>query len=363
MDSTFLRACRRCLRPALIAVFTLGTVITGRAQGAYENGIMLADAPVFITPDPTRVPLATLPAGTAVKVTTKEGAWYQVVFHDERWGDRTGYTLAVNVRIAASTPLTADAPGAAPARRAPQPPATPRPPAAAVASAARNGPPPYRGIVSVNGLRQETSTAFTGTTSFVQNAETGHVTTSYGADHPLVVDVAATGQVWHALGITLAATWSAEKSDGAISASIPHPFVFNAPRTVSGTATGLKRREIAVHLDPSVLLSMGSAVQLVLFGGPSYFRMKQGLVTGVTSTDVYPYDTATFVAATTAESTRSRLGYNAGVDVTFGVSKYVGVGVIARYSRATLTFPSESDEDVEVRAGGLQFGGGLRFRF
>jgi hypothetical protein len=215
----------------------------------------------------------------------------------------------------------------------------------------------------MNGTRQGTSTAFTGTTTFSQNAETGSVITNYDGPHPLAVDVAGTGRVWRDLAVMLAVTSSFQKGDGAVSAGIPHPFVFNTPRNVSGVAAGLKRQEIAVHLDPSVLVSIGRATQLAIFGGPSYFRVKQGLVAGVTSTDVYPYDTATFVSATTVETSQSHLGFNAGFDVAVGMSKHVGVGAIARYSRATLTLQAGDGGDVEVRAGGMQIGGGLRFRF
>jgi hypothetical protein len=78
---------------------------------------------------------------------------------------------------------------------------------------------------------------------------------------------------------------------------------------------------------------------------------------------VYPYDTATFVSGTTTEQSKTQLGFNAGVDVTFGLSKHVGVGGIVRYSRASLEFPMASGPEVAARAGGLQVGGGLRVGF
>jgi hypothetical protein len=346
---------RRRLPAALLVVVVLSTANDSHAQDVNGTGTLVAAAPVFLLPDATRVPLATLPAGTTLKVVSKEGAWYRVVFYDQQWGDRNGFVLAVHVRVDTTAPPTAASREAGAPARAPQQPIVPRPSNAAAV--------PRRGLLSVNGTYQGTSTAFSGTTTFVQNAETGSVTTNYDGAHPLVVDVAGTGRVWRDLAITLAVTSSSHKRDGAVSAGIPHPFVFNAPRTVSGAAPGLERQEIAVHVDPSLLISVGRAAQLVIFGGPSYFRLKQGLVTGVTSTDIYPYDTATFVGATTVEASQSHLGFNAGVDVTVGMAKHVGVGAIARYSRATLTLQAGDGGNVEVRAGGMQVGGGLRFRF
>src|SRR5580765_4566236 len=96
------------------------------------TGTLLADAPMFLFPDNKRTPLATLPAGTVVRVSGKEGDWYQVVYHDAFLGDRTGYIEAANIRFDAVAsppgpiPDTRGAPGAAvPQRTAPTPPARP----------------------------------------------------------------------------------------------------------------------------------------------------------------------------------------------------------------------------------------------
>jgi hypothetical protein len=91
--------------------------------------------------------------------------------------------------------------------------------------------------------------------------------------------------------------------------------------------------------------------------------MTQALVTDVTVDDAYPYDEATFTGATSTEATQSTWGFNAGFDITQLFSRHVGIGVIGRYSRASFTFPIVATDDVEIRAGGFQVGGGLRLRF
>lgn len=352
------------LRAAIVASVIAAAAVGARAQEFIGTGTVTAATPVFLLPDTSRVPLATLPVGATVKVAAKENAWYRVVFHDDQWGDRTGYIPAVNLRVDETTPPPRPPTGGMPGTAAP---GTTRP--VAVPQSATPLTPgdvshrPARGFVSLNGAYQGTSTGFSGTTTFVENVETGNVSTTYGGKHPPVVDISGTGRIWHALALSVAATWSQEKGDGSVSAKVPHPFQFNTPRTVEGVAGGLTRREIAVHLDPAVLLPIGDRVQLAVFGGPSYFRVRQGLVTAVTVTEAYPYDTATFASATSVDATKSRVGYNGGVDLAIDVSRTVGVGVLARYSRATLEFDAPDNGTVESRAGGLQVGGGLRFRF
>jgi len=305
-----------------------------------------------------------------VRVTGREGAWEPGIYHDAFLGDRNSYIEGGNIPVDAVTvppppgPDTRGAPGAAvpqrapgagvPQRAAPRPPARP---ARRLSSWSQNG------YLSVNATYQTTSNAFTAATTFTQNVETGTLTTTYDLAERPVLDVGVMGRAWHNLAVGAAVTWLSQSTDAHVSAAIPHPFVFNAPRTVTGTVADVPRQELAIHIDAAWVVSAGRKTQIAIFGGPSVFQVTQGLVTDVTVSSVYPYDTATFVSGTTVEQSKTRLGFNAGVDVTFGLSKHVGVGGIVRYSRASLQFPVASGPEVTVRAGGLQVGGGLRVGF
>ena len=176
-------------------------------------------------------------------------------------------------------------------------------------------------------------------------------------------DAAGAGRVWPNWAVGAAVTWLSNDREGTVSASIPHPFLFNAQRSVTGEVSGVPREAVALHLNASWVVPAGRKAQVAIFGGPSYFHVRQGLVTDVSTSSVYPYDTATFVAATTVNTSESRLGFNAGLDITARVWKYVGVGALVRYSRASLEFPANSGQEVTVRAGGLQVGGGIRLAF
>ena len=106
----------------------------------------------------------------------------------------------------------------------------------------------------------------------------------------------------------------------------------------------------------------GRRAQIAIFGGPSFFQVEQDLVTDVSASSAYPYDTATFVGATTAEVSQSQVGFNAGVDVNM-VFEARRRGCDCSLQPRVTAIPGGLGQEVTIRAGGLQIGGGVRFRF
>src|SRR5262249_10972203 len=142
-------------------------------------------------------------------------------------------------------------------------------------------------------------------------------------------------------------------------AQVPHPFYFNRPRPVSGDATGLTRSETAINVEALVMLPIRPRWQAALFGGPTWFMVDQDLVTAVTVSDTYPFDTATFGRAAAVRQSHSAAGFNLGGDLSFLLRPHVGLGFDVRYSRATVKLT----DTATLVAGGPHIGGGIRFRF
>ena len=348
------------LRTYLVVVALLfGAASTARAQPQSGNGVLINNAAMYLTPDPTRTPLATLPAGTPVRVLAKEGDWYRVVFRDRYLGDRTGYVLAANVRIEPAAPPSAAPRPAVPGQVAPAP--APREPVIIAATPMKVQRD--RGYLWLSGTHQLKSTAFTAATTFAQNGGTGTITTIYDGVHPSAVDFAIGGRVWRELSIGIAATWAAQLTDAAVSALVPSPVQPGNLRSVSGTATSIRHEEVGIHFDASWAAPAHGRYQAVIFAGPTLFRVKQGLVTGVTVNETPPFTTATFANAATVQTTRVRLGGNAGVEASVRLWKELGVGAMVRYSRATVPFSPAAGTDVSLKVGGTQVGAGLHFRF
>jgi hypothetical protein len=216
-----------------------------------------------------------------------------------------------------------------------------------------------RGYVNVNGWYQPASPAFSDVVQPIDFAEASVVTTSYKTNGIPGFDAGGGVRVWRNLAVGIDVSRFSKSTGGAVSAQVPHPFFFNRARTVSGDASGLTRDETAAHVQALWMVPLRDRWQLAIAGGPSWFAVGQDLVSDVTVTQTYPYDTATFATATIVHRSHSQIGFNAGADVSYLLRPHVGLGIGATFSHASVPL----DNAVSVDAGGAHVGGGIRFRF
>src|SRR5262249_30762160 len=148
-----------------------------------------------------------------------------------------------------------------------------------------------------------------------------------------------------------------------VTGSIPHPFFFNTPRSLTGTAASLQRSELATDIQAAYVIGT-KRYDVVISGGPTILRVKQDLVSAVAYVATDPYDSVAFTSATTVNAERTTIGFNVGADFGYKLSPIIGVGGLVRFSRATPSFSLiGSTSEVSVDAGGLQIGGGVRLYF
>jgi hypothetical protein len=230
--------------------------------------------------------------------------------------------------------------------------------ASAHAAAAQTPPWKDRGYIHISGALQPSAT-FSSTVKPVDFGEAAVVDTNYEPGSIPGFDAGGGVRVWRNLAVGVDVSWSSKTTAGAVSAQIPHPFFFNRPRAVSGDASGLGRDETALHLQALWMIPMRRRWQLALAGGPSWFTVGQDVVSDVTFTQAYPYDTAAFASAITVHRSGSRIGFNAGADATYSPRPHMGVGAGLMFSRASVPL----DDTLTVDAGGARLSGGLRFRF
>ena len=216
--------------------------------------------------------------------------------------------------------------------------------------------------VSVNAGAQWSSDSFTGSTTKLVYAENAVVNTTYDIGRGLLFDGGVLVRIAGGFHAGVAVSSFAKGHDEAVAAAIPHPFFFNKPRPLDGVAANLERREVATHLQAAYIISPGR-LDIALSAGPSWFHVEQDLVTGVTYTEAYPFDTATFAAASSARVSATRVGFNAGIDAGLRLSRHVGVGGLVRLSRATVELPLPGAAGIKSDAGGVQAAGGVRFYF
>ncbi len=231
----------------------------------------------------------------------------------------------------------------------------------------RNAPPSRPSVInekvffSAGLLFQVNSNDFDDSSTFRRNAENGRLDTAYDVGGGLAFDVSGSYLVWKQLAVGVGLTLFSASTTTTINAQVPHPFFFNQPRTVTGEVDG-DRSETAVHIQARWLIPVSPKMLVTVFGGPSFFSVEQDIVSDLEFSESYPFDTATFTRAIAASQSESAVGVNIGGDVAYYFTPNVGVGGTVQYSGATvqMTVPSGT---ADVKAGGLQVGGGLRLRF
>ncbi|MDA1095372.1 MAG: hypothetical protein O3A25_19235 [Acidobacteria bacterium] len=220
-----------------------------------------------------------------------------------------------------------------------------------------------RGFVSVNGGYQVSATEFRDGLTFRENAEDGRLDTVYTVGAGPSFDVAGGVLVWRQLGVGVAVSRFSRNSPAAISRSSPHPFFFASPRGLEAEGSSLTREELAVHVQARGVFQATDRLQLMVFGGPSFFGVTQHIIDGVEYIDVYPYDDISLGSVSQRAVQASKVGFNVGADVAFFFARQIGVGGSIQFGRGTVDLPALGGETQSVEAGGVQAGGGLRLRF
>jgi hypothetical protein len=232
---------------------------------------------------------------------------------------------------------------------------------AASASAQTPAPGSWAAIVSVNFGTQLGMTTLEQASELAKYVEPATLAANAPAPPGPLLDGGVTVRVWRNLGVTAAVSLVGTDGPAEIVAEIPHPFYFDRPRTVEGEVA-LWRQEAAVHAGAAWLFER-PALDILVFGGASFFQVMQDLVGDVTFDEQYPYDMATFADAETERVEGSATGFNLGADLTWKLSPRWGVGGLVRYSRAELPLDIDGVKAGTLTAGGVAVAGGLRVRF
>jgi len=221
---------------------------------------------------------------------------------------------------------------------------------------------PGRIRIVVDGGAQMPPTSFGQSFTLTKNAESAPVTTTLKPATGSFFDAGVRVRLVGPIGVGVVGFSASSTANGSLDARIPHPFFFNQLRPISGTLSGVERTETGAHMELDYTIAV-SKFDITLFGGPSYISLQQALVTDVTYTEAYPFDTATFASALSTKAKKSGTGFNGGADVTWRLGKSFGLAGLVRYTGGTLSLEAAADNTADVKAGGVQVGGGLRIIF
>ena len=237
------------------------------------------------------------------------------------------------------------------------------PPAAP--EAARPPAPParqYRFSIALNGLRGNDTLQFADTNQFELFKEQAQIESVYSDPRPQGYELGIQYRVAGPLAVGATVQRFENDRSASYSASLPHPFFFDRFRELSGAQSGLSHEQMAVHLDAVVTKTWGP-LTLEGFGGPSWFLTRTEVLVDVLYEEVFPYNEVVFQGVEGRVVENQPFGYNVGVSATFRVASIFGVDFGVRYSEARSKLFVEEGREIDLDAGGLTFGAGLRFLF
>lgn len=213
-----------------------------------------------------------------------------------------------------------------------------------------------KGFANINIGGQSGSHDVATTTTFVVYDEDAHINTTQKTGGGFLFDMSGGYKVWSNLVVAVGYTFMSDSTDGAVTATIPDPRVFDSPRTVTTTANDLKHTENALNFMGVWMVPVTDKVDVGISFGPTVFFVKQELPDTLTFTEPVP----TITGLTTKDISKTTGGVNLGVDVTYLLTKKMGVGGILRYTWGSVNLEGATDS---LTVGGFQIGVGARYRF
>lgn len=182
-----------------------------------------------------------------------------------------------------------------------------------------------------------------------------------------MLDFGASLRLWRRLvaGASYSRVFGSDRA--VVTGFVPHPILFNSARIIQPQSFSLTHVEQAVHLRIGWTLPIRQleGVDVTVFGGPSFFNVTQGAVTAeaVGEAGGPPFSSVVVDQTKTSEHRKNGVGVHGGVDITYMVTSHIGVGVLARFTGGSVALPSAGVATIPINTGGIQTGGGIRFRF
>jgi hypothetical protein len=221
--------------------------------------------------------------------------------------------------------------------------------------------------VNVTNLPKSSAELSTSTSSTIYGETAQFSTTqTISAEGGVVADVSGGVRLFHNFGVGAAYTQGTKSVGSAnVSARVPHPMVYDQPRTATATVGDLNHKETMFHAFALFMIPFSEKFDIAVFGGPSFFKLEQDTVASPQFQEVgSPYTSIRLTTGTKTTSTQSKTVFGGGADVTYRFMKNLGVGGFVRYAKATFEVAAvEGGTKVSIPMGGFQAGGGVRIRF
>jgi len=220
--------------------------------------------------------------------------------------------------------------------------------------------------IFANGLTQQSGAReFADQWSYRAYGGDAKVSVSHVVAAAPIADVGGSLRLWR--GLMAGGGYSASKTLDAtvVTGSVPHPINPNSPRVIDARSLQSLHRLQVGHVFGAWRFPVLDKLDVAAFGGASFFNLAQGVVTNVTAMEAGgpPFSAVKVEQLQSGQHRRNAVGGHLGVDVTYMATRFVGVGLLLRYTDGIVVLPAAKTGTLSVAVGGLEVGGGVRIRF
>jgi hypothetical protein len=225
------------------------------------------------------------------------------------------------------------------------------------------GPPPAKYFLHAGAVLPTGGQTLSDAATFPLYDETARFDTLYDIGRSGGFEIGGGAYVWNNVAVGLTISRVRSSGDARVSASLPHPVQFGAPRSAQLTSTS-DHNARTVHLQALWTIPIRERFDVTVGAGPSFHSVRQELVTEFFFAEgPEPFRSVTPTGTTQVNRTESAVGFTLGVDGTYMLTPRLGAGLTLRYSGGSVDLPGAGAETVSVDAGGFQAALGVRLRF
>jgi len=223
--------------------------------------------------------------------------------------------------------------------------------------------PATKGFAAVHIGGQAGTSDLVDTFTFTVYDEVASVSTDqeYGGD--FLFNVEGGYQILDRLSVGLAITRTSGEISAPLTASIPHPRIFDAPRTATLDVADANHSETGFHFFASYLFPVTPMIDVRVFAGPSVYNVSHDLVSAIEFEEAEPFTSVTLTGTTLDERSETVAAFHVGAGATYHLTDRFGIDGFFRYARRTVDVAAVQSGEVEIKVGGAQLGVGVRVGF
>jgi hypothetical protein len=209
-------------------------------------------------------------------------------------------------------------------------------------------------FVSVSGGGAFQSRTFATSATFSLFGDTGTVTANQKVGSGFVFDASGGYRIWRRLSVAVGVSVFRGSGEAEAVAAVPNPLFFGKP-TIKAFSTSdfgtLSQTDTALNIQAVWIKPLNDKLDLWLFAGPSIIHVSQEVASAT--------ETQAATATIKKESANTAKAGTAGIDLNYKMSDSYSVGGFVRYAGGEVDLPSAA----KLKVGGIQAGGGIRFKF